>query len=387
MDIQSNKNKIALVAVGYNRLSSMKRLLDSLQRAYYENNDIPLVISIDASGDTDLYDFVRGFEWQHGEKYVNIQVSRLGLKNHIIQCGDLTRFFRAVVILEDDVFVSEYFYNYIEKAVDFYEKDDRVGGISLYQNELIQNKPIYFQKDGSDTYLKQTPASWGECWTSKQWCLFKDWYNSFSDDRFERIDMPDYIKSWTRAWSKYFMAYLIETNRYFVFPYDTHTACFGDAGEHSSIASTYGQANLLCGKKHYFFRPFDEMVRYDIYMTNEKVFEWAGFPKEQLCVDWYGNNKNIYQCRYILTPYHLPYKIIKSYGLSMRPIELNIKYNIEGNDLNIYDTIDGKANASGRPETLSTINYHIRRLDVKMGAKYIYKQYMSILKHKLGLQK
>ena len=378
-----NKDKIALVAVGYNRLDSMKRLLDSLQSARYEKNDIPLVISIDASGDTALYDFVRNFGWKHGEKYVNIQDNRLGLKNHILQCGDLTEYFRAVVILEDDIFVSEYFYNYVESAVDYYEKDARVGGISLYQNEHVSNKPIYFQKDGSDTYLKQTPASWGECWTKKQWELFREWYKDFSDDKFEHIDMPDYIKSWKRAWSKYYMAYLIETNRYFVFPHDSHTTCFGDAGEHSAIASTYGQANLLCGKKKYFFKPFEEMVRYNIYMVNESVYEWAGYTKDQLCVDWYGNNHNFNHCRYILTPYQLPFKVVKSYGLSMRPIELNIKYNIKGSNLYVYDSADGNANAIGKPETLATMNYHIRTLDFKMGARYVYRQLVSILKNKI----
>ena len=32
------------------------------------------------------------------------------------------------------------------------------------------------------------------------------------------------------------------------------------------------------------------------------------------------------------------YKIIRSYALCMRPIELNVKYNLEGNGLFLYDT-------------------------------------------------
>ena len=96
-----NKEKIAIVAVGYNRIDSMQRLFMSLSIAQYPNNDIPLYISIDASGDTELYDYVRNFEWKHGDKYVNIQEERLGLRKHIIQCGDLTKCFKAVIILED----------------------------------------------------------------------------------------------------------------------------------------------------------------------------------------------------------------------------------------------------------------------------------------------
>jgi GT2 family glycosyltransferase len=45
MDINSkeNKNKIAIVAIGYNRKDSMARLLNSLQNAQYGHNDIPLI--------------------------------------------------------------------------------------------------------------------------------------------------------------------------------------------------------------------------------------------------------------------------------------------------------------------------------------------------------
>lgn len=86
---QENKQKIAIICVGYNRIKSMKRLLGSLLNAEYPSNDIPLIISIDCSGDEELYNFVRDFEWPYGEKYVNIQKERLGLRNHIYQCGDL----------------------------------------------------------------------------------------------------------------------------------------------------------------------------------------------------------------------------------------------------------------------------------------------------------
>ena len=93
------KETVAIVAVGYNRLDSMKRLLNSLLQANYPIDDIPLVISIDCSGETMLYDYVKDFNWPFGQKYVNIQEERLGLRNHIYQCGDLTEFFKGVIVL------------------------------------------------------------------------------------------------------------------------------------------------------------------------------------------------------------------------------------------------------------------------------------------------
>ena len=41
--------KPAIVAIGYNRPKLMKRLLDSVGKAYYEEDDISLIISIDES--------------------------------------------------------------------------------------------------------------------------------------------------------------------------------------------------------------------------------------------------------------------------------------------------------------------------------------------------
>ena len=48
----SDKEKIAIIVVGYNRLSSLKRLLGSLLRADYPDKDVPLIISLDNCGNS-----------------------------------------------------------------------------------------------------------------------------------------------------------------------------------------------------------------------------------------------------------------------------------------------------------------------------------------------
>lgn len=382
---QEDNNKIAIVVVGYNRIGSIIRLLNSLQAAKYEHEDIPLVISIDASGDEELYDYVRQFEWEHGTKYVNIQKERLGLRGHILQCGGLTQYFRAVIILEDDIFVSEYFYSYVEQAVDFYYNEDRVGGISLYQNEIMRDLPVIYMNDGSDTYLKQAPASWGECWTNRQWRQFKAWYDDFTDDRFMGLDIPEHVKNWKKAWSKYFYAYLKETNRYFVYPQVSHTTCFVDAGEHSSVTTSVGQANLIMGTHKYYFRSFDEMVRYDSYNNNEAIYEWLGLSQDELCIDFCCNKINIRKCRYLLTPALLECKVIKSFAMTMRPVELNIKYGIEGKDLFLYDTIDGNINSISKRRPLSIAFFHLRTFDTGLLRDYVFLHLKQTIKRKLRL--
>ena len=63
------------------------------------------------------------------------------------------------------------------------------------------------------------------------------------------------------------------------------------------------------------------------------------FIKEQdIAVDYFGCKNNFVKNRYLLSTEQLPYKIINSWALRMRPYELNIIYNIEGNGIFLYDT-------------------------------------------------
>ena len=367
IDIPITKDRVAIVAIGYNRLESMKRLLGSLLKARYNISDVPLVISIDCSGDVSLYEYVKSFEWPFGPKYVNIQAERLGLLRHVLQCGGLTQFFKAVILLEDDIYVSEYFYNYTTEAVNYYYDDDRIGGISLYRNEMGGTIPVALPQDGNDVFLRQSVASWGECWTDKMWTGFRQWFDNPENLDLTPVDMPDYIKGWKKAWSKFYMAYQIVNDKYFIFPSVSLTTCFSEAGEHG-FDSTIGQVTLLSGPKDFKFVPFDEMTKYDIYGTDSRVYEWIGIPKSDLMVSFRGVNPNKKGVKYILSPYSYPYSIVKSYGLNLFPIELNIRYAIPGRGLFLYDT-SVPGNQEKNPP-LSIAYYYLRNFDIRLMVRY-----------------
>ena len=338
---QENKQKIAIICVGYNRIKSMKRLLGSLLNAEYPSNDIPLIISIDCSGDEELYNFVRDFEWPYGEKYVNIQKERLGLRNHIYQCGDLSQYFKAIILLEDDLFVSPYFYHYAEQAIDKYGDVEDIAEISLYRNDSngYAGFPFSPMQNGADVFLWHDVSTWGEIWTPSMWKSFVYWRDYIcSEDIIKRVDMPDRIKGWTRAWSKYYNAYVISTGKHVLYPYVSLSTNFSDAGEHGGDSKGEVQVDMMYGKRTYIMPSVRDLVRYDIYDNNEAIPEWIGYSPEDLCVDLYGINTNIYGRRYILSSRCLPYKVLKSYALCMRPIEMNIKYSLEGTGLYLYDT-------------------------------------------------
>ena len=64
--------------------------------------------------------------------------------------------------------------------------------------------------------MMQFAQSWGQCWTKSMWKSFRKWYIQNSGPIEANDDIPANITSWSdKSWLKYYMKYLIETNRYF----------------------------------------------------------------------------------------------------------------------------------------------------------------------------
>jgi len=368
--ISSYESDIAIVVVGYNRIKSLSRLLDSLVHAKYDADNVPLVISIDCSGDEELYTYVRDFEWPHGDKHVNIQKERLGLKEHIYQCGDLTRFFKAIVLFEDDIVASPVFYSYVQQVLEKYSEIDEIAEISLYKNERngYVGLPFYNLPDGNDVFLMQDVSTWGQCWTKKMWQSFIEWRDSHTEEDIQNVDMPDLIKSWTRAWSKYFNAYVVDTDKYVLYPNVALSTNFNDAGEHGRGQESAVQVCLQQEDFKYRLPEYSNLTKYDIYFNNVSIPKWCGYQEESICCDVYGYRKQFNNKNYLLSPNKLPFGVISSWGLKMKPIELNIKYNIKGAGLYLYD-VHKKTNDKGAP-VFTLYNYFLDYLGPKVVAKY-----------------
>lgn len=334
----------AIVLVCYNRLDGLKRLLHSLDLADYdERNDIHLIFSIDNSGSNEIKKYAEEYNWRHGEKHIRTFESRQGLKKHIILCGDYTSEYDIVVVLEDDIYVSDSYYRYAYNAANYYWEEDNVAGISLYcfQKNWL-DWPLRFEPrrvGDSDVYFLKVAQSWGQVWTKRKWLPFKEWFIHNSDFSENIDDVPNYLLTWPESsWLKYHDKYLIKTNKYFVYPYISYSTNFSDAGEHSRFITSDHQVELIYGKKNYIFTPFSESkVRYDQYMNPECLESYLGVDKNDLCVDLWGT-KPPTDKRYLLTTNAMPYKVVKSFQLALRPIELSVIYGISGEGIYLYDT-------------------------------------------------
>ena len=371
-NIKSDKSAIAIVVVCYNRPAAAKRLLDSLNVANYPYDNVPLIISVDCSGNEEMYELACTFEWKHGPKYPVIHTERLGLKKHICECGDYTHQFKGVIILEDDLFVAEDFYNYTVSAVDAYYNEDKVAGIALYADTMngYVGLPLYYWYDGSDAFMMQSAITSGECFTDKMWERFRSWFSVNEDVDPEPYFMPRTIKNWRRAWSKYFNIYLVEKDLYFVHPHFSTTTNCGEAGEHGNDINMI-HSRMILGSKEWKFKSFADSIKYDIYADFVGLGKYLGLDDKDLCVDFYGDKKNEQKQKYWLSPYVLPYKVIDKFALNLEPMEVNIVYGIKGNDLFLYDTTIPVNVKSTDKLTLHQFTYHFKNVDYRKVIRYI----------------
>ena len=335
---------IAIVAVAYNRIDSISRLLSSLEKAYYpERKNVTLIISVDKS-DTDVVEnYADKYQWKHGKKIVDKHEKNLGLRPHMMSLGKWFDFFDALVVLEDDIVVSPNFYFYSCQTVEKYITCSEIAGISLYSFNINYQTGLPFcpLKDENDVYFMNCAMSWGEVWMRDSWQKFYNWYKNHVE--FPSMPhLPQSICSWNdKSWLKYHTRYCIEENKYFVHPYNSLTTNYGDAGEHrAGNSSILYQVSLQFGKKETFTLPDfgDNAVLYDGFFENKCIYKVIGKNEGEICVDLQGECNNRLNCRYWLTTRNAKYKLVKSFGLNFRPIELNVILNNKGTGIFLYDT-------------------------------------------------
>ena len=354
------QGKITIVVVGYNRADAMERVLHSLSRAQYDYTDIRLVVSIDHSGNEEVVHTAEAFEWKYGEKEVIYRPERLGLRKHIISCGDMTEKYDTVMILEDDIYVSPDFYNYAMQTLEKYGDHPQIAGIALNtKRELLESVyPFFPLRTGYDIYFQQFATSWGQVWNRRMWTGFKKWYEEHQTLPFHRDVLPQIQNYPDTSWAKFYQTYIVAQGKYFVYSYDSLTTNFGDAGEHFNHDSSAFQSVLFYGKKEYRMPAFEDGVKYDIFGEPLGLGKVLEVPEEELTCDFWGRKQEASYKRYLLTCCRRPYKVVKQFSMCMKPMELNVMEQIPGKEITLYDTSVKAENFSGdKKERIRLLEY------------------------------
>ncbi len=149
-----------------------------------------------------------------------------------------------VIVVEDDCKVSPFFLNYINRSLDYYKDNKKIGSIAGYTPMI--DLPDNYKNDVFAAYrsCSCTWATWANRWQNVDWELneIKDFYkspklikklNSNGSDRFIRLYRQ--TKGNGSSWSVRFGAHLVKNDLLTVYPrysYITNIGC-DESGVHS----------------------------------------------------------------------------------------------------------------------------------------------------------
>ena len=327
--------------MAYNRPASLVRLLASINQADFPPAlEIPLVISIDKSGQNEMSRIAHSFEWSYGTKDIIMQEKRLGLMGHFQFCLSLSESYGSIIFLEDDLFVSPAFYRYTMQALDYYKNNEQIGAFSLYALQLngFTNRPFYPIIDKSDVFFSQAGWFKGMIITAQQWKNFANWNKSKT-----AVPDPAIPEAWHQLgpeeWYPLFSSFLTQKKKYFLYPRDSLVTDFGDAGMHFREETNLFQANVVLESKTFHFVTLDQSLAvYDAFLELMPARFQSNHPAlsaYEIAVDLQAS-KQPHQlgADHVLTTRPTRQSIIE-FGARMKPLEVNVLQNIGGRGIHL----------------------------------------------------
>jgi len=326
-----------IVVVAHDRPKALERLLDSLRHLRTpQNKEVHLAVSVDGSVTATL-DVAQRVEWPFGTKEVIARGERMGLHDHVLACGDLSAKHGTILMLEDDLYVSPDAYTFAMTASAFYASQEAIAGLSLYAYRLDEYQRLAFLPldNGYDTFFMQMPSSWGQVWTPDQWDRFRTWYDNSPSVPDSRLPAPATRWPKSTSWKRAFLAYLIDTDRYFAFPNRSLTTNCGDAGEHSPRATTNFISPLSEGPRRWRLAPWQrDAIRYDAWfepMPDVLASKLPDVSSDDVTIDLRGGKRpEQVDTAWLLSsrPCSAPEA---SYPLLLQPEALNLDLQGQGN--------------------------------------------------------
>ena len=380
-------NRYGIIAIGYNRKKSLQRLLNALAQADYGKSEVLLIISLDYAGMSEIIEAAEKYDWKHGPKIVKAYKERQGLRRHILNCGNYMEEYRldAVAVFEDDIYPSPAFFQYMCQAVEFYQDNRQIAGISLYTHLWNVNCEIPFQPLPSkyDVFFLQYAQSWGQIWLAEQWKEFRKWYEEHGDAFLDAPGVPPAVSGWKdTSWLKYHIRYCVEKKKYFVYPYESLCTNFTEIGTHNQYKTALYQVPLQTdlGKQYRFVLPEDASAVYDAFFESERLADVLQMSSDELCVDLYGSKPQCGNKKYWLTTVKADLKIERTYGLALRPQELNVVFDVPGDEIKLYNLHQSQKDGSAEISVYQYFDYYFRLTHVR------WKQLAKLLAKRIWLR-
>ena len=219
-----------IVIFAFNRPSSLQRMIDSLkQNPLYDESE--KFIYIDGARSEEEQDKVNEVIAIARAVTPNVSISSVnkGLGKSIITgVSEVIEKYGKAIVLEDDLVFTPNFLSYMNQALDFYEKDDRIISICGYGLKIKRPKGYC-----GDVYLLGRSSSWGwatwrDRWSQIDWDI-QDWaefsidrnrqkaFNKNGSDMFAML--KDYMEGRNRSWAIRFCYNQFKLGKYSICPF------------------------------------------------------------------------------------------------------------------------------------------------------------------------
>lgn len=354
-----------IVISAYERVESLHRLLNSLKKAVTGNERILIVIG-KKNDNAKVFQIAKNFTMSYPNSEIIAPKHEMGLVDQFLLIGDLTSTEKSVVLLEDDLVVSDSFVDFTQSALGFFGNEVKIGGICL--NSLAFNGytklPFIPIDDGSEVYFAKVPFFHGQAYTQTMWKDFRQWLDCF-EGNLDHPGLPKVFREFPPdEWFPLMTEYLLETEKYFVFPRISYAINFGEIGKHFRRRTDMFQTPIAHSRKTTRLKKFKESKAiYDVFQELESfvLSPHLGIKdKEDLIIDINGARdvKELERTEFVLTTKPASSQE-RSFGKAMRPLEENVLSEVEGEFIKFTrPELVWRKRPAKRIQFANLVNYH-----------------------------
>lgn len=298
----SKSSTFEVIVLTYNRAKSLRRCLESIEHAFYDNHVIRLSIWIDRSlkgsrVNKDVLNIAINCTWSHGIKIVHVWDKHVGLYGQWLDTFNPMLDNHRAVIIEDDLELSPHYYTWLKGASESYSKRPDIFGYTLQKGTLRadqrSNKLKLSIPETEKVFLYLLVGSWGYSPEPKAWRRFRKWFhNSICNPSFkpyvDGLITTAWYKSQEKKKTMWTMWHIWFANKYKLY------TVYANLNDNRTLAASWNEIGLHFSKS--------------MPNTGEKDFETFGspsanhstivskmnfiFPSSPILVNWNGTYVN-----------------------------------------------------------------------------------------------
>jgi hypothetical protein len=185
------EDKIAVVFITYDRPEHFKKVLNSASEALGFNNITKIIIQQEEKPEINHFLKTLDFDYHLIKTRFGEDVSIRARINSNVHSGVTAAFenfgCETVIVIEDDIVVSKYFFTFIKLVIKHFSFDKRFRAVNGFSKILA----LQSNEDGAFGFVRLNyGVGWGWGIPKKTYLAVKDFWTGFEDDHWDALIEP-----------------------------------------------------------------------------------------------------------------------------------------------------------------------------------------------------